>query len=673
MTSVDNSGREEKALAAWNKQVAAWDRMQNNIARRFNKRPDETLQASVHHQRMRQEELGILDAAVPSDVRSGNNAWEMSLRNGNGGVRYVQIGKAYPYPLYCPIKDSDCVTADNNALMRVIPMSSVQQRNKPTSESQYFHSRHAEFRKFVKKRFAHFLPDQEGMVITGSQPPRADKPIDEDDTAEGVVLIPREPLDEAMKNNNAPTTQYVTEEPKSRPLSAVMTPPIPSLTSAVPTGPMLCFSASHLNLTSAPQESVQGTIVVDNIGTTAVYYSIVPVSPEPLGGGLTPSVPDCFVFSDVPSGVLLPEDQKLLTFTLRSNTPGIFAAQYEILTIPAGKERIMINLRGVVLSNELSDVATNRLNKELNAQAIRDYQRTMITEALMNPENDLLDRANIELELKSLAAAKAKQQAEILGVSEHQETLWTDHNRALHIPYNKNVYSRIALLYRNFHTFLASVQHPNQPVPLIREWDGSVKALLEDLSSLKDPISRGTFLAALKALLRAASCSQDRDEPVHVLLLRSAGQHALGCAADDIHRYASVAKDLAEGKCAKQRVEKVVDAKSSKPAPKAAKAPAKPAAVVAEVKPQEPSSSDAARPPHFERFFYQGVYRIVSDAIEDIFTQHETFDAVIASVTDRPFELSVKTRLDQVIAIQALPDPEIDLLPEQNAKGKGKK
>lgn len=671
-STVDMSERQDKALRHYENQKAVWDRIQSNLAKKVNRHdPSETLPGCIHHQRLRNEELGILDAAVPASVRNGSNAWEMSLRGGDGGVRYVQIGKAYPYPLYCPIRDSDLVDENSNAMMRMIPMDKVPPRNKPASETEYFHDRQQQFRNFVKKKFSHFQNQQEPLIVSGVKAPQAQEPIVENNDVEPVVFVPFN-----SPSNAHPVPLYVTEEPKSRPLSAVTVGGVVSQSaSAAPAqqrGPMLCFSTAHVSFNAAPGETVQGSVVVDNIGTTAVYYSWAVVSQPSIVPEERPG--DFFFLSDPAGGVMLPEDQKIFTFTVRAPTPGVFTKQYELLTVPAGKERIVVYLRAVVIENERNDVGTARISRELDTKAVRDYQRQMLTDATWNPNNLVLDHANIDIELRNLTLAKAKKLAEIEGVGEFQEGVWQDANAALGLPYNQAVYSKIMSLHRSFHAFLATVGSDSKShSSTSKEWDGSIKSLMEDFTLLKDIASRNTFLAALNTLLRCAKVSEDKSESLHTLVSRAAGRQAFGNAIDEMHRYTAVARDLAEGKAAKAKTEKVEVKGAKAPPPKAAK-PAK-GAPPPTVSPQGDAKADAAvsdaKHPNFDKYFVAGVRRIVGDAIESIFASADSTAELIALVTDRPFECGVRKKLDAIAACQSAADAEVDITPE-NAKQKKK-
>lgn len=676
----DDRGRQTKALRRWEEQQAVWERVQSNLAKQVRRDdPAETLPGSIHHQRLRNEELGILDVAVPASVRNGSNAWEMSLRGGGGGVRYVQIGKAYPYPLYCPIRDSDQVKEDSEALMRLIPMSKVPPRNKPASETQYFHERQAQFRKYIKKKFAHFQHQEEPLVIEGSKVPTSADPIPESDL-DPVLFVPYQG---GAGNNAHPTPQFVTDEPKSRPLSAVVTPPQTTSSTLPQRGPMLCFSTAHVQFTAAPGEAVQGTVTVENIGTTAVYYSWAVVAQTSI---VEEKTPDFFSLSHTTGGVMLPEEQQIFTFTVRSPIAGVFVKQYEFLTVPAGKERIVVHLRAVVTANELNDVGTSRIDKELSRKAIRDFQRQLITDPIWNQSNLVLDRANIEIELRSLSLAKAKKLAEMEGVGELQEAAWLDANASLGIPYNQVVFSRLVTLHRCFQTFLSQIDEaaasaaaqrsvPYQRVPPLKDWDGSVRSMFEDLALLKDNQCRNTFVSAAQTLLKCAKVSQDRSENLHTLISRAAGRVAWSQAAEDFHLYSSIARDLSEGKASKAKIEKVDPKAAKAPPPKPAKAPpAKGAAVptggATTEAPKDGAVPQDSKHPNYDKFYFAGARRIVGDAVEAIFGESEAMAETVAVVTDRPFECVAKNRMEEIIQVQLTPDPDIDLVPESSKQKK---
>lgn len=653
-TVFDDRKRQDKALVQWERQKTAWATMQHNLAAKVGKHESVLLPAMTHHHRMRQEECSVIDASVPPEVKNGVNSWEMTLRSGNGGVRYVQIGKAFPYPLYCPIRDADSVKPESNTLMRVIP-DHVPPRNKPVAESQYFHDRNDEYRRQIKKRFAHFMPDQEPMLLVGTKAPVTGERVDERGDVEPVTFF--EPL---VNASAARSVTVYAEEPRSRPLSAVQKP-ADAATPAVQSGPMLCFSASHLSVTSTPGETAQATLTVDNIGTTAVYYNWSMVASQSEGND------DFFRLSDPLNGVMLPEDQKLFTFSLRAPAAGVYSRQYELLTVPAGKERILVHLRGVVLSADENRVATVSLEKAIARKATRDDCRKALEGTLWAPsDRNAFSKSDALNEQRSRAQRAADQVHERELRMQRQAAVWGQRNHALSGAYNCNIFTRIDDLFQRYQAFQAAINGGKSDAPPATAWNGSLKSFFEDISQIRDSVVRGSFAAALTELTRASQVVESPVEELPQLLLRLATRTALLNAADEIQNYASTARDLADGRQIKAKADaSKTDGKGGK-APPAKPAKGKPTAT--EVKAE---AVEAVKAPDYDAFFAAGTRLIVSRALDSMFDLYEESSRVIDRVHAADVKVSQATRWDALTALQAAAEVDIDLTAEVT-KGKKK-
>jgi hypothetical protein len=652
-TFYDDRNRQDKALLQWERQKAAWTKMQQNLAAKIGKEQSVVLPGMTHHHRMRQEESSVIDSSVPPEVKNGVNSWEMTLRSGNGGVRFVQIGKAFPYPLYCPIRDADFVKPDSNTLMRVIP-DHVPPRHKPVAECQYFHDRNDEYRRQIKKRFAHFIPDQEPMLVVGTKPPVTAQRIDECGDVEPVSFF--EPL---INPSPARAVTVYAEEPRSRPLSAVQK----SSENAVPSpqsGPMLCFSASHLSVTSTPGETAQATLTVDNIGTTAVYYNWTSVVTD------NQETSDFFRLSDPMNGVMLPEEQKFFTFSLRAPAAGVYSRQYELLTVPAGKERIIVNLRGVVLSADENDVATVSLERAIAVKASRDDCRKTLECILWeSSENNAFTQSDALNEQRTRAQRAADKLHEQDLLMQRQAAVWNHRNQALGGAYNCSIYAKIEDLFQRYQTFQSAINPQDQETASV-PWNGSLKSFYEDISLIRDSIVRSNFTAALNELVRASQVVQSPTEDLRLLFLRLATRTVLCNAADEMQSYAAVARDLAEGRQIRAKTDaSKTDAKGGKAPP--AKA-AKGKTVVAEVKSE---TIEAAKPPDFDAFFVAGSRLILSSAAQNMFALLDESQRAVDRVHAADVKVTQATRWESLVALQATAEADVDLAAEVT-KGKKK-
>lgn len=412
----DDRNRQGKALDRWEQQQKMWARLTTNLAKKVGKAdPSQTLPGSIHHFRLRQEESTLLDASVPPEVKSGHHAWEMNLRNydtnatgrAGGGFRYVQFGVPHPYPLYVPVRDGVSTDPESNTLTRVI-VGKVAPRHKPISESQYYHQRQTEYKKHIKRIFSHFSNEgQEGLVVVGRPPPTIDSKELADGTTEEafapVVFYP--PPESKPQDARAPTpppneNTPVREAPKSRPSIAPSEVSVAEERKKQVVGPALTISAASLVASVRPGELAQLTLCAANGGTTAIFYQWAPRERDPVPG-LSDKAPVAFDMADVPTGVLLPGDQKLFTFSFRPLTAGSFSQTMDFNTVPAGKERILVHLQVFAISEDENPAATRAIEEKCAKKAIACDLRT----ALLAPIGDTLHnrytvsdlRATVEL------------------------------------------------------------------------------------------------------------------------------------------------------------------------------------------------------------------------------------------------------------------------------------
>lgn len=744
--TYDERDRQGKALRAWERQQQQWVQTEKNLAAKLGKKPDETLPATIHNFRRRQEELGMIDASVPAEIKNGISAWEMNLRSGSGGVRYVQVGSSYPYPLYCPIRDSEAVKPDNHILMRVIP-EFLPERDKPVSEGEYFKTKQNEFKKHVKRKFAHFVADPEPLLVVGVPPPKTKNPIKDDNTVEPVIFVLPKEKRESNAGNQSKGPAIMTSTPTttamdavdarqipSRPLSAVSSKsqePIPTAQD----GPMLMFSAAHLSFVTQPNVAAHATLKVSNIGSTAVFYSWSVCTTESilddrkkstddagpkdgLNGSNDPQegVQGLFRLSAPNDGVFLPDDDTCFTFMFRSAVPGAFVQQYELLTVPAGKERIIVQLRGVVLRNDSDALGVSALSHAMSSRSMKMDSHNLFTEILNRPVENCIDEAHIRMLL-----AERNQQKEVIvnkevELQEKRESLWVHHNTVLKIPFNEAVYEKIFQLHHHFQQLMAEVQPPapasqsqvqgsrvpsgvpeggsrasspaldarpntspiQGPTSEARtgpqEWSGSLRSFLEDLTAVKDVQIRTSFLTALSTLRRCAEVSTNKAEPLSTLVLRASSQQAWSEAIDDIALCSSTARDLAEGRGTLKGSNR--DAKD----PKGKSAAAKKVAASGNAKDKDKNATqqqeknvddNAEVKAEYDDLFFNLSRRVVGDLVQNMLTLQENATNTIETLCDRETGVLLSWRMDDIKKKYA--ENEVDLDPVMETAQKGKK
>ena len=744
--TYDERDRQGKALEAWHRQQAQWAATEKALAKKVGKDPDHTLPGTVHHFRLRQEELGMIDASVPAEIKNGISAWEMNLRSSSGGVRYVQIGSSYPYPLYCPIRDVEAVKPDNHILMRVIP-DHVPPRDKPVSEGEYFKAKQGEFKKHVKKKFAHFVSNPEPLHVIGKPPPLTKTRVKDDGTIEPVVFYPYESKSGTATPRQptppphgveTPISMLPVDRPQSRPLSAVSggQKSVQDMPVGQQEGPMLMFSTAHLSFTTQPNVAANATLKVSNIGSTAVFYSWSPCEMDSIfddkkakgasaedgnQGSSEPAVKSTFRLSAPNDGVFLPDDECCFTFMFRSTTPGAFMQQYELLTVPAGKERIIVQLRGVVLSADSDALGTSKLSAAMNARAMKEDLHNLFTEILTTPSGNKLDEAHYRMLVEERQQeAKDKVNEEVV-LQETRQKVWTENNVSLGLPFNEHVYEKIHQLHRQYHLLQSKMPSPPQeaqptrvsPTPDLKRpgsaaqrsdaqtpggtlgqgaslqdllnkaspassdaagvalpaWNGSVRSFLEDLTSAKDIQARTSFINALTTLTDAAAFSEDPKEPLKDLLRKASAKRAWDEAIEGIHNCSATARDMAEGR----GTLKNAGGKDKNEKGKGAKKPAAPAKGDKGAAPTERSIEDNAEAKaEYDALFQNLSRRIVGDTVQNILTLQENAAHTIETMCDREASVMLAWRMPEILKRAAEPEVDLDPVLEANPKGKKK-
>lgn len=81
LTSLCSETREQRALDRWDKIRGEWDRVEKHLAMKFGKDSSTLImRRSGAEFRAKQEEIDMIDAAMPAHLKNGSKSWEMSLR-----------------------------------------------------------------------------------------------------------------------------------------------------------------------------------------------------------------------------------------------------------------------------------------------------------------------------------------------------------------------------------------------------------------------------------------------------------------------------------------------------------------------------------------------------------------------------------------------------------------
>jgi hypothetical protein len=615
----------ERALQRWERQQATWRRIEERISHRSGKGASETLMATTHHHRQNVEDAGMIETAVPAAVRNGTSSWEMGLRSGSNGVQYVRVGSTFPYPLYAPVRAPDLVSPDHPSLMHVLfPEDSAAgstRRKAPISTAGYYQQRHEEFKPLITRKFAHAGTSEFFGVEGHAAPTTAVRSADED---RGQTIDPWQVVP-APQVHKAPVAAASAAAMLPRPLSSaaqrgLIPPPssgTPSVVNATdsPGGPVIVLSAAHISLTAGPGATKQGTVSLDNSGSTAVFYEWRAVAPPVLAtnAAMPPLSANaclgCFALSDVPSGVVLPGEAKVFCFAFRAVAPGIYTQQYELLTVPASRDHIVISLRGVVLADGVDAVHCAAVDERLDRRAREaDAAEMLRGSLLLKAVGNALDAAEVEMavaartaEIEHEAAAPARQR-----VAWREK--WERANRPSagaqpKLPFCASAYEALAQIRGRCVDYELEVERSRPPrdpaadapplpmtpnkakreslstsagprvatpttaaaaeaqrliqsaqnAPLAAEWSGSLRGLQEDARTLRSGTVRSTIQAGLRAICGALDCAAHQDDentPLDALLWRAAGRQAFGAALDQFDRCGVVARALIENRSA---------------------------------------------------------------------------------------------------------------------------
>jgi len=520
---------DERALKLWDERQKGWSRMADNIANKVGKPTTEVLHLTTHRWREKCEELDLIEAAVPQVMKSGNS-WEMSLRGGADGVRYVKFGSSFPYPLYCPVRNRDLIDGSHDTFTKVVAKDAVADTKSggtTVKSSEPFQQRFKEFRKHIQKRFPHRLHDvpKEGLCVIGMPPPITSEPPPEEDGA---------PVQHYEFEELPPTPGEFQEQGQED--EVVGDTPAAAGGQA---GPLLSLATSRLLFKAEPGQLAQSSLQVDNMGTTAIFYNWRKLPEEPVlnkdGKALSrtpcsPRVP--FEICGATSGALLPGDEHSFTFVFRQDVPCVVSEQWELQTVPAGAERIIISLRGMVIAQEEDPVSSGFLTRHLDRK-VREHMISGFFTELINraPLLNAFDRSMEEAEDRKQEEAVRRAAEEELARKEtgrrnfHRanesalrvdptdekwkakgdfasEEAWEEAEGPPRLYFHEAVFDKLNRVHQNAQRLVASLN--GLPEPTLSRWSGSTGEVSELLQSIPDAEVRRNLQLATSALVSAS-------------------------------------------------------------------------------------------------------------------------------------------------------------------------
>eukprot|EP00756_Hemistasia_phaeocysticola_P010451 Hpha_TRINITY_DN15018_c11_g8::TRINITY_DN15018_c11_g8_i1::g.124828::m.124828 len=522
---------DERALKLWDERQRGWTRMAANIATKVGKPADEVLHVTTHRWREKVEELDLIEAAVPQVMKSGNS-WEMSLRGGADGVRYVKFGSSFPYPLYCPVRNRDLIDGSCETFTKVVAKDAVADKKSggdTIKGSDPFQQRFREFRKNIAKRFPHRLHDipKDGLCVSGIPPPVTSEPPPEEDGA---------PVQHYEFEELPPTPGGYQEQSGQEEVVMVGDA---SAAAEGQVGPLLSLATSRLLFQSEPTVLAQSSLRVNNMGTTAIFFNWRKLPDEPVldksGKALSrspcnPRVP--FELCGATSGALLPGDEHSFTFVFRQDVPCVVSEQWELQTVPAGAERIVIHLRGVVIAQETDPVSSGFLSRHLD-QRVREHMIGGFFTELLNraPLQNAFDRSMEEAEGRA-QEEKVRQAAEeeLARKEQGRKSFHRANESALRcdpcddkwkakgefesveaweaaegtppLYFHEAVFDKLSRLHQNAQRLVAALD--GLPEPTLSRWSGSTGEVAELLQSIPDAQVRRPLQLASSALVSAS-------------------------------------------------------------------------------------------------------------------------------------------------------------------------
>ena len=445
---------EEHALETYKRRVEEWNRISENISRKIGVGIDELLINKIEEYRDKIEEFDLMDMSIPPHIRHGINAWELSLRGGlkgAGGIRYVQLGSSFPYPLYCPVYEV------NNKQFEMI-----RKPNAKITHSRGFKELLSTVRTYSRKNYKKYLtkilpydPKDEikSMIVTSSN-------------SQQKRLSDEKSVDD--ERSNMPVTKLFQDEEK-RSLASTSKDDNRMLditnnfgdTQPQLQGPNITLNMRQIIFRCATSCKCKDEIIVNNTGCVALFYQLtkqqllkdkVLLAKKEQDGNR-------FQLSTPLKGTILPGDELVLPFTFSSDKEGIFTDNWTLSTVPSVKEfeTINIRLRATVINENESDIGMQHL------QEFQDRNNaSFVADELVNTIIDKVD---------SLAVVEEeKKEEEVQAVNPLTEELFYQQNKGLKLYYHENIMQSLLQLAHNVFKELSFTEEDSK-------WDYSLNSL----------------------------------------------------------------------------------------------------------------------------------------------------------------------------------------------------
>eukprot|EP01064_Diplonema_japonicum_P028591 TRINITY_DN4411_c2_g1_i1.p1 TRINITY_DN4411_c2_g1~~TRINITY_DN4411_c2_g1_i1.p1 ORF type:complete len:611 (+),score=66.76 TRINITY_DN4411_c2_g1_i1:46-1833(+) len=480
---------QEKALEKWELQKASWAELGKRLGEKVGRPGSQSLHNTSHQWRERGEELDSLTASVPQAARS-SAGWEMSLRSQADGVRYVKFGTDYPYPLYCPIPNKDGYPAEGAAYTKIIP-AQPSGRVPLSKSSKYFQRREKQYKKHIVKKFPHRAGEGDGqLIVQAISPPRTTEEVTSNVTSsiQHFQFVGEATSDTTAVEPNADTPQSVSLSLSDNQSMTQDEPPYQ--------GPLLLLDSERLSFSSVPGELSHRPLKATNLGSTAVYYCWKPVVKSELRnskGGVceTSNPPFKFLLAENNSGVLLPGDENGFSFFFRSAKPCVASQAWELQTVPSGRDKITVMLRGVCTTQEHDELSVKYLVTSFANRTNTHIANRLVLDILNKKSKDnpfsVSDRQQAERDKKTPEELKAEQSAKV----ETNKAKFTEQNKGLNLWFSPESFRDFEKLYEK--------TSPGST------WDGAVATIQAGIEGLTDRKARSDMFCTLRAMKAAAA------------------------------------------------------------------------------------------------------------------------------------------------------------------------
>lgn len=442
-----HAGRHERALLRWEKHNEAWDKMRAKLSAQAGKHAEHLVMERGDEHRKKRELQELVERGQPIEDRTTVDMWRMSLRN--NWSKLVPCGNLFS-GLFTTCWD-DPNPSNVLSIRRSKPTDLSKSADlKPArarrtfEDSEFFQKRKHQYRGAIKRMLPH---EPEELVLEGLGAVR-----EMEEQANQPVTLAE--VEEALAENNAQAWTLIKAaraealhreaEAETQRLEALAAEEAAKIT-----GPRMTLDESHLSYFTTVGERGSMKCRLNNIGTTALYYTWTKV-PDSCDLPLGPQRAETHFYMHNQEGVILPGDEKDMLFSFTSALPGCFHETWQVTTHPALPEPLPpITLKGMVASTDNGHQKRVQLTETLaeNMRAEKVNRAVLDMVASIQTTNTSEDRGNFPGQLQGDKYASNFVHRNILSVP----TLY----------YNPKVYARFMEV---FDTATALLEPEPEPV-----------------------------------------------------------------------------------------------------------------------------------------------------------------------------------------------------------------